>query len=420
MKNSCLLDKDHNFYHLGVIQGMALGLPGIIIPNVSYHAVWIGNFILWAIALPIIAMAFQSRANGIENVLDHVGKTACILSCIFLGIAFLSWYELQISTAVSCLYSSEDIKLVSFYIAMVIGLLSIFGIRYIKMLSVFAFPSLTLMAIWICFSISKSPPIAIEKAISINSIFLGVTYVVFQNLPGITSLPTFFRHAKSTSHLVLGLLVMTLVCIFFQLFGVWINVGTPLNFNLLYSGSIIPYWLAVAFVMLSLFCTNSVNIYFASAGLETIANIYQTTSLKKMKNFLSFFSSEYRSGSFSFNFSCVIIGLLGAFATFLPKSFTFLEYSEELFDNILSNLGVILFFSYFMQLFWHRRHPLIQKTTSWIGWLVGSGTSIIVQKQYPMDKLDASYVGVFVTSMAFILIIFLELNFWAATRLNKY
>ena len=48
-------------------------------------------------------MAAPNRDNAIENVERYLGKTGGIFAAIFLIIAFLSWYILQISSAVVAL-----------------------------------------------------------------------------------------------------------------------------------------------------------------------------------------------------------------------------------------------------------------------------------------------------------------------------
>src|SRR3990172_12081640 len=101
-------DHNQNYWQLGCIQASASGLPVIFIGGtiashlgvgsaISY--VIIGNLLLWMIGLTIISMDAPARPNALELVKSYLGTIGGVLAALFLIIAFLSWYTLQLHSA---------------------------------------------------------------------------------------------------------------------------------------------------------------------------------------------------------------------------------------------------------------------------------------------------------------------------------
>lgn len=428
MKKPILPDINQNFWQLGTIQGVALGLPGMIIPGADYLSAILGNCILWVIALPITLMAFKEtdsssakRANAIENVKDFMGRTPCLISCFILSGAFLSWSLIQNKTSTISLsgewgWGEKEQVIFGFILALLIGLMSSFGIRYIRNLCVYSLPVLFVIAIWMMTK-TAPPSFGNFRTISFASVFMSASLVISENLPGIANLPTFFRHARSIPHVILGLTWMTVLVTFFQIFGIWIHVNSPADFFLAIPGHPMGQLIRTTFVLISLACINSVNIYFASAGLETISLIFQHKRNKLIGKIFYYFAFEHRVGRISINWGCGIIGIIGALACLLPESLSFTKALEEVADNILSNLGMILFFAFFMQLIIHHRHRILENVTAWLGWLVGSFASIGLQFKTQMDPITVTFIGILITTASFGVAIFFETNYWSAKKL---
>ena len=159
-------DRKQNFWQLAAIQSAAFGVPTIALgqelaqkegAGTALCSISIGNLILWIIALATVAMAYSERKNAIQNLRFFVGRIGSLAGGLILLFAFLFWYSLQITSAMSIVdasivksnlqHGSVDIR-IGVTAGLVIALLSIGGIKVIKWAAVIIFPFLFVFVIF--------------------------------------------------------------------------------------------------------------------------------------------------------------------------------------------------------------------------------------------------------------------------------
>jgi len=240
-----LKDINQNFWQLACIQGTAMGLPVMLVGKqlvsqygvgIAITSIFIGNLILWIIALSMFAMTYDSQGkakHAIENVLTYFGKPLSIIAAIVLMIAFVSWFSVQINAQMD--YTGRILinyagwnntsKLVTMIVSafFIIGI-STFGIRIIKWICTSAFP---LLVIYVIYALSNSSihHTNIEWDVSHKGIILVITII----FPGIINLPTFFRHARSRADGIFALTLMTIFVTGFQAATIWFYLSPDSN-----------------------------------------------------------------------------------------------------------------------------------------------------------------------------------------------
>ncbi|MBS0652097.1 MAG: hypothetical protein JSR39_01075 [Verrucomicrobia bacterium] len=406
-----LVEHNQNFWQMSCILGSAMGLPVMIVggslaktqgPGSAVLSILIGNLILWIIGLGIYSMA-KSSHNAIENVGDYLGKTAGMIAALLFCIAILIWYAIQIeaaATVVHLLKGSVSRWAIGLPLGVVAALLSIGGIRVIKWVCVRSFPFLFCYMVYAALASNRSVAFAGTWGISIS----GVVAVVLSWLPGIVSLPTFFRHSRSREDAVLGLSLFTFFHACFGIFIVLMGIDSIESFASkdLIDSSFAGYTIfAMAFILLSMICVNLVNIYFASASLEVIFPRYRNTVL------------------------LCLVGLCGtavyaAFHFFLKVSFSYsstLNYLETIADNFIVSLGTVLLLDLLVKIVVrHRPRPLEQFWSSFC-WIASCIIALAVQLNNPSNPNIALISGTSAIIL-FLVIILVEETIWSAKKLT--
>jgi hypothetical protein len=146
------------------------------------------------------------------------------------------------------------------------------GIVGLRRLSTLVFP--VIMVVFIV--IMMSFPFNIPKAGEIGFSLSGLTLFLSTNF-GITSdLPTFFRHSRSLRTSIIAIAIVQVVTLFFSICGLYFGSFITNTFEIHGSTAVssqiesIRFFL-IAFVFLSVVCTNVANVYAASVGWEMIA-----------------------------------------------------------------------------------------------------------------------------------------------------
>ena len=392
-------DHHQNYWQLASIQSAAMGLPVILSggelsskfgAGSAIISIIIGNLILWMIGFTIISMAAPSRDNAIENVQRFLGKIGGVFAAIFLIVAFLSWYILQISSAVTTVHMVGGFEGSALRLGATLGfltaLLSIGGIRFIKHFCVVAFPLLLLFAGYLA-SVSDY---TFQMNASWSLSFLGIIAVTAVTLPGIVNLPTFFRHSRSKADSYLGLSLMILFTMGFQIFSIVVGYSDPSS---IHANGSFNQWMLIAFTLLALISVNLVNIYFASAGWEMI--VPQRRSTK-----------EY-----------VIVGLMGTMAfTFLQISKP-MEFLEEMADNFIASLGIVLLLAFLVKIIVKHRVRPNEKAVNVACWLFGGTVATIMQALDLGEPSRMLVIAIGASSILFLSIIFIEETTWAIRKL---
>lgn len=388
-----------------------MGLPVILVGGViaqkygfgsALLAVVLGNLVLWAVGLAIIGMTVQKRTNAIENTEIYLSRTGAVIASVVLGVAFLIWYTLQLQFATTSLAQvmpavfakAEALELrLGAVLGIFIALLSLLGMRGIKQIAVFSLPFLFFYVIYVL--IFSRPEIVQEKEmrISLSAIVMAMT-VTF---PGIINLPTFFRHARSKAHAVLGLTVMTAFVIFFQCFTVWAGLSDPaqiFNFVFKQDGGI-HLILTVLFILVSLTCINLVNIYFASAAWEMI----------------------FKRGAGAKEYAIVGLGGTAVF-TFMQLSKP-MYFIENMANNFIGSLGAVLLIAFIVKMVVKHRPRPMEKWVSMGCWMIGCAVASIAQVAHPEDISHSFLVGIGASFLAFILVLFIEETIWSVQTLMR-
>ncbi|GAB5411161.1 MAG: hypothetical protein ChlgKO_02750 [Chlamydiales bacterium] len=184
----------------------------------------------------------------------------------------------------------------------------------------------------------------------------------------------------------------------YQLAG--ISLTQILNSNFLISilsesPNYIDFFLALLFIILTLIGTGLINIYFASAALETL--------IPKI------------SGPKEF----ALIGLAGTAA------FTFIQISkpvifiENLANSYISSLAVVLLISFLVTIVLRHRPRIIEKSISTACWLVGCVFSTVFLIKNSSSNIYSLSLGVQASALVFLIIIFIEESIWAFRNLGK-
>lgn len=400
-----------NYWHLGSILGSSLGLPAIIIGGhvsslygveAGITSVFIGNIVLWAIGMGIISMG-KSENHTIQNVINYLGRGGGVLVSVVVIISFLSWYAIQLIGAEKSLTSVSSISKVwskSFAVnvgiplGLICSFMSAWNIRLIKWLCTVALPILLGYMIFKTIELSVISPVTLNGAWIVS--FPGILFIIMSWLPGTINLSTFFRHARSVEDKVLGLSLMTLFHIIFQLAAIFCSLDS-LSSIFVDIHSSFQQALAIGFVVLSFFCINLVNIYFASVGWETF--------IKGPSNVLNYIATGF-AGTI--------------FYLFLPGA----QWSTQLEVSIASfitALGLTLLLMFIMRDIVKPDFPLndrLEKLFATLCWLVGCFVSIISQ----FFSSDSSYPIIFggvSTIVSFLIIIFFQNTIESVKKIIK-
>jgi len=406
-----VVGQTQNFWHIGCILGAAMGLPVMMVgaslakaqgPGSAVLSILIGNLILWIIGLGIYSMA-KSSYNAIENIGEYLGKGAGLFAAFLFCFAILIWYSMQIAAAtnaISLLEGKPMHWLMGSGLGLLAAFLSIGGIRLIKWVCVRAFPFLFC---YMVYAVTTSDhPVVFAGTWEIS--FSGILAVILSWLPGIVSLPTFFRHARSREDAVLGLSLFTVIHACLGIFIVLMGIGSLEGFvskewiNSAFAGYTI---FTLAFILLSLICVNLVNIYFASASLEVI---------------------------FPRNRSTVQLVLVGIGGTVIYAVFTLLElssfsissslaYLETIAVNFIVSLGTVLLVDLLVKIVVkHRPRPLEQFWSSFC-WVLSSIISLMMQLSRPSDPNVPLIAGASAIIL-FLVIILIEETIWSTKKLT--
>ncbi|PIS02046.1 MAG: hypothetical protein COT85_07875 [Chlamydiae bacterium CG10_big_fil_rev_8_21_14_0_10_42_34] len=391
-------DQHQNFWQLASIQASASGIPVIIVggqvaakfgAGVGITSIILGNLILWLIGTAVISMTASGRNNALQNINSYLGKLGGTSAAIFLVLAFLSWYIIQINSATKAisslvLYNNNSLRLGA-ALGAFISLLSIGGIVLIKKYCTAIFPFLICFAAYSMFEHATNIDITSSWGFSL----LGIFAVVSTNLAGIVNLPTFFRHSRSRSDSYLGLSLMIIFTMILQAYTVVIGFNNPISLS---SDNMVFSVFLITFIILSLISANLVNIYFASAGWEMIFPHRKS-------------NKEY-----------VIIGLLGTLAYTFIQLTAPMQFFLDVAENFIASLGIILLLSFLTKTFEHHRPRPYEKMINFSCWFFGAIIGTLYSAKNP-ETSNTLIISFCATTLAFLFIIYIEETYWSAKKI---
>ncbi len=396
-------DYNQNFWELGSILGTTLGLPAMLVGGtlasnygmlVAIKSIIVGNLLLWAIGLGILAMT-EERNSAVGNIKEYLGKPAAIINSIIIIGAFILWYSIQIDGPTQIFVhllngiipTNNEIRIrLGAGLGFFCSLLSLGGIRLIKWVCVIGFPLILVYQIYAIFTLG------IPKNILTGELsFSAISIVLLSWLPGAINLSTFYRHAKSKVDAFLGLSIMTIAHIIFQSFTALILVNEPVQIILKENTQSVFYIIFTSiFVLWGFICINLSNIYFASAGWDTIV------------------PEKFHSAK-----KYAIIGMLGTLTyTFLQKAF-YMGHLERAASNSIACLAITLLVSFLLKIIVKHRLRPSERFINSLCWFFGWVSSIYTQVIFPMEPTQSLIVGVRSTFILYLIILFLEESVWA-------
>ncbi|MCP5491409.1 MAG: hypothetical protein H7A42_09935, partial [Chlamydiales bacterium] len=365
-------EKDQNFWELASIQSAAIGIPGMIVGGqiskqfgfgTAVISIIIGNLILWVLELAIISMTSEGKLNAIENVKEYLGRFGSILISLVLILAFWMWFVIQLNNSDSILFSAinsympiqhQGFSRLGVILGILISLLSMGGVRLIRIICVFSLPVLMVFSIYLCVRLVNAS--VFEGAWEFS--WVGVILVITVELPGAINLPTFFRHSRSRYDSFLGLTLMTLLFIFFEFTTVLmgtsnLDVSHLINYDYKLN-SLIPVSIICLFSIISLICINMVNIYLSSACWQEIV-----PKLSGPKKYIT-------------------IGLIATGIYIFIQNSPLMFFVEDLASCYLANLGIVMIISFLIKVIVQHRLRSFQKVLGIVCWLIGCITSTLL------------------------------------------
>lgn len=392
-------DHNQNFWQLASIQASASGLPVMIVGGhiaksygvaTGITSVVLGNLTLWLIGMTIISMAAPKKDNALQNVMQYLGKPGSISGAIFLVLAFLSWYFLQLNStniALSNLLFDDHPSLkFGAGLGAFIALLSIGGIRLIKKYCTFIFPFMILFATFSSIFYFKKIQTPFVWSFSVSGIFA----VVSINLAGMVNLPTFFRHSRSLGDSYLGLSLMIVFTMFFQVYMILVGYHSASDIS---SDSLVYTYVLILFILLSTISVNLVNIYFASAGWEMIFPHRKT-------------SKEF-----------AIVGLLGTLAYTFFQITAPMQFILNVAENFIASLGIVLLLSFLTKTFEQHRPRSFERAINFSCWFFGAIVGTLYTWRGNIGSPKTLIVSFFATTLAYLFIIYVEEAVWSARKI---
>lgn len=401
-----LQDTHQNFWQLASVTGTALGLPATIIagqlavqygPGTALLSVLVGNFIHWLIGLAIISMTV-GRNQAIENIRGYLGNTTSLVASLVWICAFIIWYSIQIKWAantVSLVFPNFNLGILGGILGITAALLSRGGILLIKHFCVICLPLLLFFSIYIA---AASPQVVIFQG-TWGISFSAVITIIAVWLPGIVNLPTFFRHSRSKADSLIAISLTVLFHAFFQITSIFAGIS---GFSqTLPEVSATPFLLFL-FAIPAYLCCNLLNIYYASAGWETIHPSHQNTR-------------EY-----------LIIGLIGTLAFVLSQGSLLsfqnslpMERIENLLSSFIGSSGIVLLIDFLIRLVVRHRPRPYEKLLSSLCWLGGCISSIIVQTYHSATSNQPLIIGMLTSALLFLVLVFVEETLWSMKKVSQ-
>lgn len=403
-----------NLWQLGIMLGTGMGLPVMLVvgkvsqdlgPGTAISSILIGNLLLWVIGLGVLGIS-KKRIHAIEITKDRLGEFMCFVVAVAWIAAFAIWYAVQIETFTDALKpilpsSSQPqiILRIGTAVGFITALISMFGFRVLKWVSFFSLPLLMGVIIYTSFTAIQAPNFSGSWGIS----FSGILSVILIWLPGMLNLPTLFRYAKSKADATGGLVILTALHIFFQLFAVLSGITDP---EAILAKSSLALPIGILFIFASYACVNIANNYFAAAAW---GSLNPETEGENPTDFTFF-------------------GMIGTMIYFTIQSnieakSTTIKTSLEAFQTattlIVADLGITLLISSLIsRMISHRTRPR-EKLLSSISWVIGVATAMLYTFHYNKDMQYSLVMSCLAIIVCFAITLFVEEARWAIKHRAK-
>ena len=380
-----------NFLCLMMIPAAAVGIPQIRTGEhlaLKYGAgtalcsIFVGNLLVWLIAVGVIAMMEQMHVDAIENIKRYFGRIGGVLAAFFFLVAFLNWYALQINTSIELLMSKFSwgnnwgmVLRLGAGLGLLSALLSVGGLSLLKRLSFVGLP------LFICYQVYamavSNRSVVFEETWGLS--FPAVLVTMVLTFPVVIMLPTLFRYSKSNAHSYLALVLFTLVITFFQVSSIWVDFSQMTSLWMIF----------IVVIVLKLTCCNLFNIYLASSCWE--AMVPKFTAAKEH----------------------AIIGLIGTLVYTFVQISSPVNFLQAIMGEYLACLGLVLLIAYLMRvMIQHRPRPL-EQSISIAAWLFGCLMGTIHEVRYFPHSISGLLVAITSSFLFFLTVLFIEETVWS-------
>ncbi len=279
--------KTQNWISLSAIQvGGAICLPVLLIGFElarqygllsALIAILIGNVLLFSLSLVYAKMSTASDKVTAAHAELYFGRRAKAIFACVMALSMCLWFAIQAQLMAqdvihmlpeSVAKSGYGEAVVSFFIAALIVICALSGIRSIEMLSQVAVP---LMIITMCIALFRGTKSVEYMPVSHLS---GLSLVLAVSIGAVVDMPTFFRHAANSKEAIKACVTTFLIGIpLVEMMGAFLSASTQAGsfMEALYcfDGSVWKGWI-LAFIMLAGWTTNNTNLYSASMSIQSL------------------------------------------------------------------------------------------------------------------------------------------------------
>ncbi len=412
IKSSFFQDRSQSYWQLGSIQVASVGFTGLVLGGqlssqfgapTALLSIAVGNLILWVVGMAIISMSVSKRNNAIENFSKYFGQTSGVVASLILIVAFILWYVIQIELATAAfdnIYQSYAGSTNSPFwtglsLGIFIALLSVGGIRFIKWICAIGFLFLLCFAIYVFGYFEGITSLEGNWGLSASA----VSTTIAATLVGMINLPTFFKHSRSKSDSFLGLTFMTIFTTALQCSSIWLRYDQISASLIKFMKYEFNFYFIIVFIAISLICINIVNVYFASAGAETIMSRILKRPIPPYLEYVG-------------------IGIVGTVIYACTAVSAPMLILVNLAADFLASLGITLVLAFLVSIvIKHRLRPLEQSINNGC-WFIGCAVSLILQLHNPQDTSSPFMWGIAASVCAFLIAAFIAETTWSLREIR--
>jgi len=274
--------EQQNWWKLSSIQiGGVVCLPVIMIGQTisqtygfasAVLGILIGNAILLFMGLIIAKMSCQNRKTTMENAVEYFGEKGVAFFALALSISSLVWFSVQLKVMTLSMLDLLSIQstpilegLCNLVLGMLITLVVYFGIKAMEILSNISMPLLLLTLAYAWYTTDKHIPSSTQP------VTLGaVSTIIAMAIAYVIDLPTFLRHAQSTKHGIVSILVIFVFTIpVLEIIGVYLASGQTGNILDVLKGNkgyVWTLWVTL-FLIMAGWTTNNMNLYSGAVSM---------------------------------------------------------------------------------------------------------------------------------------------------------
>lgn len=321
--------------------------------NSALLAVFLGNALLFGLALIAAKMSYEGGKTTMENAIDYFGKKGVTFFSIAMTLSLIGWFAIQLNMmtlgVVDLFGIDPSNTMISTLLNIALGILitavALYGVKGITILANLSLPLLLATLAYAFYSTG-----AIAAPVEAPITYGGVSIVIAMAIACVIDLPTYFRHAKTAKDSYISVFLIFAVTIpLLEALGIYLAAssdhGSFLDIFKRNNSAIWNIWTA-AFLILAGWTTNNTNLYSGVACMETLA--------KKSSEILR----------------TVLFGILGTLLACMDL-LNHLDLFLETIGILISSMGGVILTRFLITLFTRRPLSIQDHRTHLIAWTVG-------------------------------------------------